>query len=279
MEQKYKAELDAVDKYIDNPYIHDIIKDYGFNLGGEFIPLDSNINVYEACFISLLVTIYIQKYKTTNTLNVLEIGLAYGTSALVIINAMLRYKHPKGYTVVDPNQSTQWKSIGHRNIDQFLGHMHKKLNYELLEQYSTDAVPKLRKKYDISFIDGSHEESIVIQDFMNSDKKLVVGGLIIADDVLHSGVKRAVHTFMKTYGHAYKRIYVNTETMTFKDAPMLYNPKDVKKSFGNPNTMYCFQKIRESGFDVKPIASTRKKKSRSKSKSRSRSSSKKSILI
>ena len=269
MESKYKVELDAVDKYIDNSYIHDIIRDYGFKIEGKFIPLDSNINVYEACFISLLTNIYIEKYKIKNTLNILEVGLAYGTSALILLNILLKYKYPKNYTVIDPNQSSQWKSIGHKNIDQFLQHMHKKLDYDLLEQYSTDAMPKLRKKYDISFIDGSHEEEIVIQDLINSDKKLVVNGLIIVDDVLHMGVKRAVHTFWKSYGKNYKRIYVDTGSMTFKNAPMLYNPKDIKKSFGNPNTMYCFQKLKHMEVEEPINNKSRKSKISKNSKSKS----------
>jgi len=270
MEKKYKLELDAVDKYINNKYIHDIIRDYGFKLDGEFIPLNSNINVYEACFISLLTNIYIKNYKTKNTLNILEVGLAYGTSALILVNALIQYKHPKNYTVIDPNQSTQWKSIGHKNIEQFLGHMQKKLNYELLEKFSTDAMPKLRKKYDISFVDGAHEEEIVIQDLINSDKKLVVNGLIIVDDVLHAGVKRAVNTFWKSYGKKYRRICVDTANFSFREAPVLYNPIDVKKSFGNPNTMYCFQKLVSSDVEVvKKSVKSRKIKSKSKSKSSS----------
>ena len=246
IEEKYKIELNAVKKYIDNPYIYKIIKDYGFMVEGKFIPLDSNINVYEACFISLLINIYIKTYKTNDTLNILEVGLAYGTSALIILNQLLQYNHNKNYTVIDPNQNKQWKNIGKKNIDLFIEHMDKTLNYKLLEQYSTDAMPKLKKKYDICFIDGSHEETIVIKDLINSDAKLVVNGLIIVDDVKHTGVKNAVLSFWHCFSKCYKRISVNAETMSFVLEAELYDNRDTKKSFTNPNTMFCFQKITDS---------------------------------
>ena len=240
---KYKTELDAVNKYINNKYIYDIFYNYGFKLNNKFIKLDSNINVYEACFISKLINIYINTYKKNKTLRVVEIGLAYGTSALVIINEIIKYKYKTRYIVVDPNQTKQWNSIGINNIKQFLKHMRKKLKIKLIEQYSQIAMPKLRKKCDISFIDGSHDEKIVIEDINNSDKLLLINGLIIIDDVLHQGVKDAVLRFVKENKN-YIRVSVNDNTNTLKKETTLYSNDMKKKSFTNPQTMYCFQKIR-----------------------------------
>ena len=76
--EKYKVELDAVNKYIVNKFIYNIFYNYGFTINNKIIPLDSNINIYEACFISQLVNIYIKKYKENKKLNILEIGFAYG---------------------------------------------------------------------------------------------------------------------------------------------------------------------------------------------------------
>jgi predicted O-methyltransferase YrrM len=171
---KYKIELDAIKKYINNKYIYDIFYNYGFNLNNKFIKLDSNINVYEACFISQLINIYINTYKklSNKTLRVVELGLAYGTSALVIVNEIIKYKYKTRYTVIDANQTKQWNSIGINNIKQFLKHMNKKLKIKLIEKYTTDAMPILYKTHDISFIDASHDENIVIQDIYNSDRLL-----------------------------------------------------------------------------------------------------------
>ncbi len=241
---KYKIELDAVKKYINNNYIYDIFYNYGFNLDNKFIKLDSNINVYEACFIARLINIYINTYKTTpnETLRVVEIGLAYGTSALIIINEILKYKYKIRYLAIDPNQTTQWSSIGIKNIKQFLKHMNNKLKIKLIEKYSTVAMPRLKKTYDISFIDGSHDEIIVINDIKNSDRLLRTNGLIIIDDVLHSGVKEAILRFF-IKNKNYTRISILDNSNKFIRENTLYSHDLVKQSFNNPKTMYCFQKI------------------------------------
>ena len=241
--EKYKTELDAIKKYTDNDYIYKIFYNYGFTIENKFIPLDSNINVYEACFISILTNIYINNYKKKGVLNILEIGLAYGTSSLILINKLLKYKGSKSYDIIDMNQTEQWKSIGIKNIDKFLKYMKcKKLDYKLYEDSSTIIVPKLRKKYDIIFIDGSHDEKIVIQDIMNGDKKLILNGLMIIDDVLHYGVKSSIFQFVKKYKN-YKRISVDNDEISFFEEKNLYDKKSFKKSFLNPNTMFCFMKI------------------------------------
>jgi predicted O-methyltransferase YrrM len=236
--KKYKVELDAVEKYIDNKYIYDIFYNYGFKINNKFIELDSNINVYEACFIALLFNIYINKYKTKGTLNVLEIGLAYGTSALIIVNEMIKYKYKRTYTVVDPNQTKVWESIGVINIKNFLKHMNQKLDCKLYEESSTTVFDKFKKKFDISFIDGSHKEEIVLQDLINSDNKLVKNGLIIVDDVLHLEVKKALITFLNKYKN-YRKISIDINKFDFK-----FNEQNNfnKKSFFNPSTMHCYQK-------------------------------------
>jgi predicted O-methyltransferase YrrM len=234
---KYKVELDSVKKYIDNEYIYNIFYNYGFTLNNKFIELNSNINVYEACFIAQIIKIYIHKYKKNQVLNILEIGLAYGTSALIIINEVLRYKYKKTYTVVDPNQTEIWKSIGIKNIEKFLLVMKKKLDYKLYEESSLTVFSKLKKKYDISFIDGSHDEKIVLQDLINSDRKLVKNGIIILDDVLHKGVKNALIEFLSKYKN-YKRIYVHENKFKSSDEIPI-----VKKSFFNPSTMMAYQKL------------------------------------
>ena len=240
---KYKTELDGVNKYINNKYIYDIFYNYGFTLNNKFIALDSNINIYEACFIAQLINIYIKKYKTNKSLNILEIGLAYGTSALIIINEMIKYKYKTRYTVIDMNQTKQWNRTGIDNIYQFLKHMNKKIKkIKLIEKDSVIALPNLKDKYDISFIDGSHDEIIVTQDIINSNNLLIKGGLIIIDDVLHKGVKDAIlKYFIKNKNY----VRISIDNNKFKIENQLYSHTIIKKSFNNPNTMYCFKKIND----------------------------------
>jgi len=239
IKEKYKTELLAVNKYIDNSYIYKIFYDYGFTINNKFIPLHSNINVYEACFISQLCNIYISKNKN-KTLNILEIGLAYGTSSLILINQLLQFKNKKLFDIIDPNQSTQWNSIGLENIKLFLKFMNSKLKINLYEESSVTAIPKFKKKYDIIFIDGSHTEDIVILDLINSNNKLKINGLIIIDDVLHSGVKNALLNFTKKFSN-YNRISIKNNN--FFTEKILYDKTANKKSFDNPKTMFCLQKI------------------------------------
>ena len=54
------------------------------------MPLDSNINVYEALFISQCLNIYIHHIHEKNSkINILEIGLAYGTSSIIMLNQLI----------------------------------------------------------------------------------------------------------------------------------------------------------------------------------------------
>ena len=239
---KYKVELDAIKMYINNEYIYNIFYNYGFNLNNQFIKLDSNINVYEACFISRLINIYINTYKTNKTLRIVEIGLAYGTSALIIVNEMIKYKYKKRYIVIDLNQTKQWNSIGIKNIKQFLQYMKSKLKIKLIEGNSVISMAKLTKRTDVCFIDGSHDEHIVLEDIRNSDRLLVINGLIILDDVLHEGVKIAILNFFSKNKN-YVRISIDDNSNKFKRESSLYHGTMIKNSFNNPKTMYCFQKL------------------------------------
>lgn len=240
---KYKIELDAVNKYINNSYIYDVFYRYGFIINNKFIKLDSNINVYESCFIAQLIHIYIsnlnKKNKKSNSLNILEIGFAYGTSTLVLLNELIKYSGNKSYDIIDPNQSSQWNNIGMKNIKQFLHFMNTHIHIKLYEKYSSDCIPTLKKLYDIIFIDGSHDYNIVIQDIINSDKKLKLYGLIILDDVLHDGVKKAIFQFLTKYKN-YVRISVNNNK--YIREKFIYDKKSLKRSFSNPNSMFCFFK-------------------------------------
>lgn len=114
---EWQEELNAVKKYINNDFIYEIFRRYGFTIENQFIKLDSNINVYESCFISLLTKLYIEKYKKNgDNLNILEIGFAYGTSAIIFLNQLRLYNDTKNYHIVDMNQTKQWNSIGLKNF-------------------------------------------------------------------------------------------------------------------------------------------------------------------
>jgi predicted O-methyltransferase YrrM len=251
---KYKKEFEVIKDYIDNPIIYKIFYDYGFTIKNKFIELNSNINVYEACFISRLIDIYL-KYKPHNKINVLEIGLAYGTSSLIILNKLIMYDEQTPqkkikYDIIDPYQTTTWNSIGIYNIRDFLSKMKSSIKPTLYEETSNTIMQELHKRkfdYDIIFIDGSHDEKDCLNDLINSDKMLKKNGLIIIDDVLHKGVKIALRHFLSNY-HNYRRISISNElnNNAFKIEKQLYNKHTEKISFNNPATMFCFQKIQHN---------------------------------
>jgi predicted O-methyltransferase YrrM len=242
---QYKKSLDEVSSIIDNQYIYDMFYSWSFKLKGNKVDFDSNINSYEACFIAKLIRIFVREYKKDKLpLTVLELGLARGTSALIILNELIKHKSTS-YTAVDMNQTDQWKNVGRDNIDQFLRVM-KKPDFvvNFMEENTTTALPKLREsdmKLHISFIDASHEEDIVIQDIENSDKLLVKNGIMILDDVKHKGVKEAIIRFM-TNNDRYRKVSIEKDM--FKTEPELYPKVSDKKSVDNPDTMFCFQKVK-----------------------------------
>ena len=242
---QYKKSLDEVSSIIQNPYIYDMFYSWSFKLKGKQVDFDSNINSYEACFITKLIRIFVREYKKDKLpLTVLELGLARGTSALIILNELIQHKSTS-YTAVDMNQTEQWKNIGRENIDQFLRVM-KNSDYDVqfMEENTTTALPKLiesNMKLHISFIDASHEEEIVIQDMENSDKLLVKNGIMILDDVKHKGVKEAILRFMRN-NDRYRKVSIEKDL--YKTELELYAKISDKKSVDNPDTMFCFQKLK-----------------------------------
>lgn len=110
----------------------------------------------------------------------LEVGCAYGTSALFICDALAEVGAKKHY-IVDPNQSTEWQGIGLENL-QRAGHGQL---VELRELPSLVALPQLLEegvRLDFCFHDGWHVFDQTLCDFVYIDKMLRVGGLLAVDD-------------------------------------------------------------------------------------------------
>jgi len=247
---KQIAEIDII--YDNDKFIHDLWTNYGFMINGKKLDLNSHISIYEASFIGLCVQTYLNKYVKDKkaSLNVLEVGLAYGTSIVHILNRLLKHEGDVNYTIIDPNQSTQWKSNGINTVRDYLKQKNNtSIHVNLMEEYSQDAMAKLTDKYDIIFIDGAHEEDIVIQDLMNSDKILKPNGIMIADDVLHFGVKRALNRFLREKQKYYSRITIVKEdetTYTFNKLDSTdrhIEPEKSRQNIYDTSTMYCYQKI------------------------------------
>ncbi len=121
----------------------------------------------------------IQELKPIVTL---EVGLAYGVSALAICDALFKTTQTK-HIVIDPHQNIKpiWGGIGLYNL--------KRAGFrdliEFYEQPSYRALPMLESadtKIDFAFIDGWHTFDYTLVDFFYIDKMLKEGGFVVFDD-------------------------------------------------------------------------------------------------
>jgi predicted O-methyltransferase YrrM len=247
IKQKYAEELSKVQQYMGNEFIYNMFLNYGFTVDGKFIALDSNINLYEGCFISLVFQAYLQHNPSIKSFNVCEIGLAYGTSSMIILNEIIKSGLSSQYTVLDPNQTRQWNSIGHKNIMNFKKSYDTKhlVDYKLIEGFSNIEMPHLTEQgYNIVFIDGSHATNIVMEDMVNADRLLVNNGIMILDDVRHKEVQMGVEWFARNYPQ-YKRIFIDDKILSklkYHKMTKVYDPYGNKKSYNNPTTMFALLK-------------------------------------
>lgn len=110
---------------------------------------------------------------------VVEIGCAHGISSLFICEALAAKADPE-VVVIDPYQSTYFKGIGQANLDRAGFEF-----YRLVEQPSEIALPELIKAgeiFDLAFIDGNHDLSYVLTDFLLLNRLVKPDGHIVFDD-------------------------------------------------------------------------------------------------
>jgi predicted O-methyltransferase YrrM len=123
---------------------------------------------------------------------VVEIGLAYGSSALAIGEALLTVSAPRPqHIIIDPVQDTEWRDVGW----QLLRSAGLDPIAELIRQPSSMALPQLvanRFTADEAFVDGSHRFHEVFVDLYFLRKIVRPGGLIIVDDYGWPSVHAAV---------------------------------------------------------------------------------------
>jgi hypothetical protein len=141
----------------------------------------------------------------TNAAHTLEVGFAYGTSALVFAEHHQRMKNSGiSHTVIDPNQygidQGHWEGIGAANLKR-VGFM-KGRNWRLVEKSSTDALPELSKKLknlDVALIDGYHLFDYTLLDVFYCLKMLRVGGVLIVDDKKMRAIKAVAKYIIRAY--------------------------------------------------------------------------------
>ena len=176
----------------------------------------SSVNFKEGEFLFKMIKKY--DYKKC-----VEVGLAFGISAMYILNAIQSYKN-NFLISIDPYQTEQWNNMGLKLIKE----VSLSKNHTLMEEKSYTALPKLLEEYgegsfDFIFIDGWHTFDYTLVDFFYADLLVKVDGMIIVDDVLHKGVNKFEKYIKSNYGF-YKQLH-------------------------SPKTVGCFKKLRKDDRD------------------------------
>ncbi len=142
---------------------------------GQIIKVRANIPREEGDFLSRIV-------HAANPTVSIEVGLAYGVSAMFICDALQKTPTTR-HIVIDPYQQTAtWgfgaglanlKNAGHEGIVEF----HASDSQHVLPQLDADGL-----KVDFAFIDGGHTFDHCLIDFFYIDRMLRVGGVVAFDD-------------------------------------------------------------------------------------------------
>ena len=147
--------------------------------------------------------------KSTKAKHTLEVGFAYGTSALVFAEHHQRMKNTGiSHTIIDPNQYEKgeghWEGIGSENLKR-VGFT-KNRNWRLVEASSIDALPALYKKFgsgwlDVALIDGWHLFDYTLLDIFYCLQMLRVGGILIVDDKRMKAISAVAKYVTRAYSH------------------------------------------------------------------------------
>jgi predicted O-methyltransferase YrrM len=171
-----------------NKVLEEIYKTNQVHLGDgdRKFPLHSSISGEEGVFLQELV-------RQADPKVVLEVGLAYGISALHICDA-LKVRTGTRHIAIDPNQyggiwGDSWNGIGIANLRRAgFGDI-----VQLIEKPSHLALPELEmagQEIDFAFIDGWHTFDFALIDFFYVDRMLRIGGIVALDDTDFPAVRK-----------------------------------------------------------------------------------------
>jgi cephalosporin hydroxylase len=156
--------------------------------------------------------------------NTLEIGLAYGGSALTFL-ATLKTVSPHNFhhSAIDPFQTRDWGGSSLRVLSEE-GYSSHFTHYEELSALVLPDLVKQKKEYGLIYIDGYHLFENVFIDFYYSSMLLPVGGYMLFDDCTDPHVNKVIQFIKKNY----------QEILVEIDYRSIENPnKSLKKKIAN----------------------------------------------
>jgi predicted O-methyltransferase YrrM len=131
---------------------------------------------------------------------VVEIGLAYGSSALAIGEALVSAPDRRPlHVIIDPLQETAWSNVGWESI-RAAG---LEATSRLVLEPSSQALAGLVEQgftADAAFVDGSHRFHEVFTDLYFLRKIVRPGGIVVVDDYWWPSVRTAVRYFETNTG-------------------------------------------------------------------------------
>jgi predicted O-methyltransferase YrrM len=159
----------------------------------------ADMSRHSACTVSIAasegeaLTRWVLREKATKTI---EIGLAFGVSALYICQGLIAAGNPGArHVALDPFQG---RSFANRGL-QALEEAGVRSLVEFHEQLSQIALPALLqegRRFDLGFVDGNHRFDSVFLDLFYLGRLLRSGGVVFLDDYQLPGVRRAVSFFL-----------------------------------------------------------------------------------
>lgn len=129
-----------------------------------------------------------------------EIGLAYGFSALHICEGLIRTgRSDAEHVVLDPFQKGRFASCGLQVLVEAgvrpLVEYHEKLSQIALAAFLEEG-----REFDFAFVDGNHRFDSVFLDLFYLGRLLRKGSVVVLDDYDLPGIRRAVSFFLTNLG-------------------------------------------------------------------------------
>jgi predicted O-methyltransferase YrrM len=136
--------------------------------------------------------------RELNACRTLEVGMAWGLSALFLCQGHKDAGHPPigldgraAHTAVDPFQVKGFHSMGVHNLEK--AGLGKYVRF--VEESSHTALPRMVKegeKFDLIFIDGCHLFDAALVDFFFADQLVEAGGHLVFDDLWMPAVRKVL---------------------------------------------------------------------------------------